>query len=62
MAIYYSIKEKGFYPDYIHYPNLPDDLVEISEEDYNNFFEVKEGYAQVFDEKGPRLVQMEIPG
>lgn len=52
---YYSVETKGFYPSSVDYPELPSDLKEISKEDYELFFSGKEGYTQVFDEKGPRL-------
>lgn len=56
MAIYYSVTTKGFYPDDLDYENKPSDLVKISQDAYDEFFSLKEGYAQVFDENGPRLM------
>ncbi|QXG07543.1 putative tail fiber assembly protein [Erwinia phage Pecta] len=56
MKVYYSVSTKGFYPNNIPYTNLPEDLVEISQEEYQAFFSEQDGYYQEFDEDGPRLV------
>lgn len=55
VRVYYSIETKGFYPDAMTYEYLPPDLVEMPLEDYQEYITGKEGYMQVFDEKGPRL-------
>jgi hypothetical protein len=34
MTIRYSYSTGNFYPHYIEYPHLPDDLIEVDEEDY----------------------------
>lgn len=64
----YSSSTKGFYPSdeegqqpYIEAGSLPDDLVEISDEKYNEFFGPPEGYYSVFDEQGPRIEKIPEP-
>ncbi|NHQ90278.1 hypothetical protein [Janthinobacterium lividum] len=34
MTIRYSYSTGNFYPQYIEYPHLPDDLIEVADEDY----------------------------
>lgn len=64
----YSMKTKGFYPadpesqkPYIEAGSLPDDLVEVSDEDYISFFNPPDGFYLVFDDKGPRLEKLPDP-
>ena len=64
----YSATTKGFYPvdeeeqkPYIKAGSLPDDLKEISDEDYSAFFNPPDGYYSVFDEQGPRLEKIPEP-
>lgn len=64
----YSITTKGFYPSdeasqipYIEAGTFPDDLIDISDEDYANFFNPPDGYYQIFDENGPRLEKIPEP-
>ncbi|MBE5251829.1 tail fiber assembly protein [Mixta mediterraneensis] len=64
----YSISTKGFYPSdeisqlpYIEAGTLPDDLIDISDEDYDKFFNPPDGYYSVFDEQGPRLEKIPEP-
>jgi hypothetical protein len=40
MAIFYSPTTKGFYDTSINYPNLPDDLIEVTVEQRDAFIEV----------------------
>lgn len=66
MKYYYSLKTQGFYPaemlnEYKEAGSLPDDLKEISEEDYLSFFNPPEGYGGFFDEKGPRIEKLPAP-
>ncbi|MDU1575439.1 MAG: tail fiber assembly protein [Pantoea sp.] len=63
MKIFYSLKGQGFYPEemfdlYKDAGSLPDDLVEISQKDYDAFFNPPEGYGAVFDDKGPRVEKL----
>nr|WP_154927797.1 tail fiber assembly protein [Pantoea agglomerans] len=63
MAIFYSVKAQGFYPEemfdeYKNAGSLPDDLTEISQEKYEEFFNPPEGYGAVFDERGPRITKL----
>lgn len=55
--IYYSWKTKGFYIHLEQYSNLPDDLKEISQEDYDAWFGVDFGYEAYWDEetKSPKV-------
>ncbi|WP_312837182.1 tail fiber assembly protein [Pantoea sp.] len=64
----YSLSTKGFYPSdeegqqpYVEAGSLPDDLTEISDENYNEFFGPPEGYYSVFDEQGPRIEKIPEP-
>lgn len=66
MKYYYSLKTQGFYPaemlnEYKEAGSLPDDLKEISEDDYLSFFNPPEGYGGFFDEKGPRVEKLPDP-
>lgn len=62
----YSIKTKGFYPVenleiYELAGVLPDDLQDISAENYKEYFNPPEGFYGVFDESGPRLEKIPEP-
>lgn len=66
MKYYYHINPNAFYSD--EYPGVIesagltlDDLVEISEEDYNALFNPPEGKYMVFDDNGPRLETLPSP-
>lgn len=66
MKYFYSIKKQGFYPEdmfdaYEAAGSLPDDLKEISEDDYNAFFNPPIGFGGIFDEKGPRVEKLPEP-
>lgn len=66
MKYFYSLKTHGFYSNdmleaYKEAGSLPDDLKEISEEDYLSFFNPPEGYGGFFDEKGPRVEKLPEP-
>lgn len=64
----FSPSTKGFYPaddegkaPYIEAGSLPDDLKDISDNDYNQFFNPPEGYYSVFDDDGPRIEKIPEP-
>ncbi|KYP88950.1 hypothetical protein WB60_09440 [bacteria symbiont BFo2 of Frankliniella occidentalis] len=64
--MYFSINSQGFYPDTLlanfeDKASIPSDLKEISDEDYNNFFNPPNGYYSVFDDKGPRVEKLPEP-
>lgn len=49
----YSVTTKGFYPFSIDYPNPPEDLVEITEEQYQYFqLELIKGNKQIINVNG----------
>lgn len=51
--MHYSTSTKGFYGDLADYPNLPEDLVEVSQEDHDALFEAQsQGKIIVPDENG----------
>jgi len=57
---YYSITTKGFYnsenlEQYQEAGTLPADLVEISDSEYDAYWNPPEGFYQLFDETGPHL-------
>ncbi|MBS6739891.1 MAG: hypothetical protein KH310_17630 [Enterobacteriaceae bacterium] len=64
MKYFYSISTQGFYLDNIMLDaykaagSLPADLQEISEADYLAFFNPPDGFAGIFDEKGPRIERL----
>jgi hypothetical protein len=61
MTIRYSASTKGFYPVSIDYPDLPDDLVEITEEEHHLLMEqLSVGGKQIINQNG-KLVVVDAP-
>jgi hypothetical protein len=61
MTIRYSVSTKGFYPVSIDYPDLPDDLVEITEEEHYLLMEqLSVGGKQIINQNG-KLVVVDAP-
>lgn len=65
MKYYYNITLKGFFRDdmpqvIIDNGLTMDDLVEISENDYNSLFNPPNGMYMVFDDTGPHLEELPV--
>jgi hypothetical protein len=65
MAIYYSNSTKGFYNTTVFdYPNLPDDIIEITAQEHNTYLsEVNSnGKIIVVEDGAIKLVDKPVPG
>lgn len=60
MTIRYSYSTGNFYPHYIEYPHLPDDLIEVDDEDYAAAMGRPAGHAFQF-ENGQLVISAPTP-
>ena len=60
MKVFYSAKDNGFYPDDIKFNNLPDDLVEISVDYWQELLNGQNGKKEISSDKNGYPVLVDV--
>ena len=60
MKVFYSAKDNGFYPDDIEFNNLPDDLIEISVDYWQELLNGQNGKKEISSDKNGYPVLVDV--
>ncbi|WFZ46738.1 tail fiber assembly protein [Citrobacter braakii] len=60
MKVFYSAKDNGFYPDDIKFNNLPDDLIEISVDYWQELLNGQNGKKEISSDKNGYPVLVDV--
>lgn len=60
MKVFYSAKDNGFYPDDIKFNNLPDDLIEISVDYWQELLNGQNGEKEISSDKNGYPVLVDV--